>query len=307
MFRKIVVGHDGTPAADDAVALARQLRDPDGGRLIVTTVVPWSPPVILTAPGGDELARETFDRVHARLERTAERLGLADVPHRLEPVADASPARGLHRLAEEEEADLVVLGATHRHRLGRLTGRATVQRLMHGAPCAVAVAAPDQAERFSGAARICVAYDASPEARAALSAAYALAAGRHATVDIARVAETIVGPYGVTPALMASEMVDFDLDQARHEVDEAVAQAPPDVAVEGHVLEGPVAAALLSRAVGADLLVAGSRSYGPVHRVLAGSTSIALLTDGEVPVLVLPRAEDVARPADEPVAAAATR
>lgn len=302
MFRKIVVGYDGSPASDDAVALARQLRDPDGGRLLLAMVVPYAPAIVLTAP--DVQAQETFDRARARLERAADRLELT-VPHDLIPVGDSSPARGLDRLAAEEEADLIVLGATHRHALGRLTGRATVQRLLHGAPCAVAVSAPGQDGRFHGAFRICVAYDGSPEARAALATAYALASGRPATVDVCRVAETVVGPYGVTPPILATEMVDSDLENARRDVDEAVASAPPDVAVEGHVLEGPVAAALLARATGADLVLAGSRSYGPLKRVLAGSTSLGLLTDGEVPVLVLPRVPAEPRSRDAGRAAAA--
>jgi nucleotide-binding universal stress UspA family protein len=40
-----------------------------------------------------------------------------------------------------------------------------------------------------------------------------------------------------------------------------------------------------------DLLVCGSRSYGPVRRVLLGSVSAALVRQASVPVLVVPRGE----------------
>jgi nucleotide-binding universal stress UspA family protein len=39
-----------------------------------------------------------------------------------------------------------------------------------------------------------------------------------------------------------------------------------------------------------DLLVCGSRSYGPVQRALLGSVSSTLLEGATHPVLVLPRA-----------------
>ena len=38
-----------------------------------------------------------------------------------------------------------------------------------------------------------------------------------------------------------------------------------------------------------DLLVCGSRGYGPVRRVLLGTVSAALLRQASVPVLVTPR------------------
>jgi nucleotide-binding universal stress UspA family protein len=40
---------------------------------------------------------------------------------------------------------------------------------------------------------------------------------------------------------------------------------------------------------GIDLLVCGSRGYGPVRRVLLGTVSAALLRQASVPVLVTPR------------------
>jgi nucleotide-binding universal stress UspA family protein len=90
-FRTVVVGCDGSPQADDAVALALQLMDRRRGRLVLTHV-----------------------------------------------------ARGLNEVAETEHADLIVLGSTHFGAIGRLGNRTIVQRLLHGAPCAVAVAAPGQ-------------------------------------------------------------------------------------------------------------------------------------------------------------------
>jgi nucleotide-binding universal stress UspA family protein len=51
---------------------------------------------------------------------------------------------------------------------------------------------------------------------------------------------------------------------------------------------GPTIAAACEEA-GADLLVAGSRGYGPVMRVLLGSVSTQLVHTAPCPVLVVPR------------------
>jgi nucleotide-binding universal stress UspA family protein len=42
---------------------------------------------------------------------------------------------------------------------------------------------------------------------------------------------------------------------------------------------------------GVDLLVCGSRGYGPVRRVLLGTVSSALVRQAPVPTLVVPRAD----------------
>ena len=57
----------------------------------------------------------------------------------------------------------------------------------------------------------------------------------------------------------------------------------------GEVLEGDPVRELLFEAGQLGLLVCGSRSYGPVRRLLLGSTSSRLVREAPVPVLVLPR------------------
>jgi hypothetical protein len=88
------------------------------------------------------------------------------------------PARVLHDLAEREEASVVVLGSSRRGHVGRVLPSAVTDRLLHGAPCRVAVAP----RRFSfedadGAPRLIgVAFTDTPDGRAALARACMLAA-----------------------------------------------------------------------------------------------------------------------------------
>ena len=55
-------------------------------------------------------------------------------------VESRSPAQGLHELAAAESAALIVVGSTHTGHLGRVRPGSTGERLLSGAPCAVAVA-----------------------------------------------------------------------------------------------------------------------------------------------------------------------
>jgi nucleotide-binding universal stress UspA family protein len=50
-----------------------------------------------------------------------------------------------------------------------------------------------------------------------------------------------------------------------------------------------VAATLIAHSSELDLLVAGSRGYGPVRSVLVGSVSRALVRDASCPIVVAPR------------------
>jgi nucleotide-binding universal stress UspA family protein len=54
----------------------------------------------------------------------------------------------------------------------------------------------------------------------------------------------------------------------------------------------PAAAILYVAAVDVDLLVLGSRAYGPVRRALAGSVSSGAVRHAPCPVLLTPRLSD---------------
>jgi nucleotide-binding universal stress UspA family protein len=62
-----------------------------------------------------------------------------------------------------------------------------------------------------------------------------------------------------------------------------------DAQVSAEVLRGRPADALLALSGDVDLLVIGSRRWGPTARVLLGSTGEALLHDAACPVLTVPR------------------
>ena len=302
MFRNIVVGYDGRERGGDAVALAERLRDPRLGKLLLVsaypvTMLPAEPLAIVERRDVVELAAEA-SLTEARM------LLAADVPVQVSVVPAASPARALTELAERDGADLVVVGSTHRGKVGRVVPGTTAERLLHGAPCAVAVAPRGYAgDRLR---HIGVAYDGSPEAEAALDTAEAIAL----ECGVALTCYCVVEPAGWADGMIAAgtgaEWPSKTLEQhARQMLTAVTDHAPEGIELETRLLRGEPAEQIARKAAdGLDLLVLGSRGYGPLRRALLGTVSGRLVRESTCPVLVMPRSAVV--PRRVPATAAAT-
>ena len=205
--------------------------------------------------------------------------------------AFGSPASVLQSTAEEQEAELVVIGSTHTTPRGRVLPGSTGEVLLAGAPCAVAVAPSGYASAPAPRReRIGVAFDGSAEARAALGAAAGLAARYGAALQVL----TVLDVAGfASPALMGGpgyDRVHADVEATAHaHLDEVVAELPRDVATEGRLLEGAPARMLAEASADLDLLLMGSRGYGPLRAVLLGGVSGRLVREARCPLIVTPR------------------
>jgi nucleotide-binding universal stress UspA family protein len=276
-FRRVVVAFDGSPQGEDALALALRLCDHTEGVLTLTCVVTghrWhvSPEVQrVDAPVPDEVAL-----MFAEARASAIPAGV-HVRERA-PVAP-SPARGLTELAEREGADLIVIGSSAHAEAGLVRLERTAGRLLQGAPCAVAVAPGGLRERGEFR-RIAVAYDDSLESRAALAVAYDIAAPSRAAVTLIRA----FVPFGSDDLQREARL------EAQTLLDEAAGNAPAGVNPHTVLLHGEPGNVIRDACDGiVDLLVTGSRSYGPLQRALLGSVSEAVTEGASHPVLVVPR------------------
>jgi nucleotide-binding universal stress UspA family protein len=210
----------------------------------------------------------------------------------LHAVPGVSPVRGLHEAAETLDAALLVLGSSHRGRLGRVMPGGVGERMLHAAPCAVAIAPRGYGGAVDGVRRIGVGFVDTPEGHEALGAAAALAVLGGATVSSYTVLEAPpIGPVATTPGWVPPPD-DEPLRAKRAEAQAELARAsvPPDVLRSAEVLDGDAAGALAAVSSELDLLICGSRGYGPLRAALLGGTSTRLAHLCACPLLIIPRA-----------------
>ncbi len=284
MYRKIIVGYDGRPASDDALAFAKLISGATGAELIVAGVFQFDP-----LWGGRDPAFQEAEREYARaVERAAESVGAV-----AEAIPSSSPARGLHELAEESGADLVVVGSSSSGKLGQVLGGNVALTLLHGSPCSVAVAPRGFAESAPGAIKeITVGFDGTTESLAALHDTVDLARASGAVLNVVTVAEPPPIGYGKGggPNQGWHELKDEIEKEMKARLDEVLADLPDDVRAKGVLVVADVANGLAEAATeDGGLLVLGSRGYGPLRRVLLGSVSRELLRSAPCAVVVHPR------------------
>ncbi|MGZ8475503.1 MAG: universal stress protein [Candidatus Limnocylindria bacterium] len=293
MFRNVVVGYDGSERGGDAVALAERLRDPRKGMLVLVSAYPV--PSLTDETMATVERRDAFELEAEASVTEARKLLGPDVPTRVSVVPAASPARALTEVAERDGADLVVVGSTHRGRFGRVVLGTTAERLLHGAPCAVAVAprgyAGDELRHIG------VAYDGSPEAEAALDTAEAIATECGAVLTCYCVIEPAGWADGIIAAGTGAEWPSETLKRhARRMLTAVTDHAPEGIKLETRLLRGEPAEEIARKAAaGLDLLAVGSRGYGPLRCALLGSVSGRLVREASCPVLVMPRSAVVPR------------
>jgi nucleotide-binding universal stress UspA family protein len=286
MFQKTIVGVDDREGGRDALALAGRLNAFTDGELIAVRAYPHEARPSRASVGGFEEdmrndAKEELERIVTESAVEARRM----------IVGDTSPARALHQLAEEEHADMIVVGSTHRGQVGRVLVGGVTAGVLHHAPCPVAVAPLGYAARAVQPSVIGVGYDASDESRQALRLAGDLAKASGAQVRILSAVATPI--YATTTGAYEPDWLEGARQESRAGVDEAQQVLERiGVASSGDVVVGLAFEELseLSREV--DLMVVGSRGWGPMKRLLLGSTSEKLVREAACPVIAVPRPED---------------
>jgi nucleotide-binding universal stress UspA family protein len=290
----ILIGVDGSERTEDAVSFARRLAGATTGRIVLASAFPYSDVPSRAA----NLTYRNALKDDAR--RTARRMSelLSNVPaDRIHStvIANPSPAHALHDVAEAEDASIIVLGSTHTGRAGRVMPGSTAERLLHGAPCAVAVVPKDYRDSTHPTiARIGVAYNGTAESKAAVAAAAEAAGALDAELTVIGVLEADL--YGA-PAMTGGPSYNLlrkDIEeQIRTDLDSVVAGLPQGVRGVVACLEGEPAERLIDATEQLDLLVIGSRGYGPLRAVLAGGVSGRVIRGAHCPVIVVPRGVEV--------------
>jgi nucleotide-binding universal stress UspA family protein len=290
VFNTIVVGVDGRQGGSDALRLAEQLAQAGGGELVAVRVFSYQHrPALVGSPAVEEERQAT----RLALDRELADMGLTARTH---AVGDTSPARALHRMAERERADVLVVGSAHRGALGRVLVGDVALGSLHGSPCPVAVAPRGMADRDAAPLRrIGVGFDGTVESHRALAAAVALAQSARAQLKL-RCAATAPLPLFAEAPYADGAIVDYHLE-AEELISRTLAEL--DVDAVGEAVVGSPVETLVELSHRVDLLVVGSRGWGPVRRILLGSTAARLIREAACPVLVLPRGAATGEPGEQ--------
>ena len=268
------------------IALGIAMSDLAGGRIALVHAYPYDHGMI-PAPDYEATLRE---EATAGLERLA-----ATLPERLDVTlhtyASVSPAQALHAAAETLDPLAIVVGSTHRGPVGQVLPGGVGERLLHGAPCPVAIAPHGYAGEPAALTEIGVAFDDSPEARCALDAAIALARATGANVTTYTATEPIeTAPEALVPGWSTPPGYSVSRRQRAEQILESARERVPAELLGGtKLVTGHAGVALARASVDVDLLVCGSRGYGPLRAALLGGVSSTLAHTASCPLLVVPR------------------
>jgi nucleotide-binding universal stress UspA family protein len=294
MFRTVLVGVDGRPGGRDAIAFARQLAAPDA---VITFAHVYGPDLLLDGSGSLAVVSEreqAEDLLEQELDNASLDAQLVVFPgHRV--------GAGLHVLAERLRADLLVVGSTAHGMLDRVLIGDDTRAALAGAPCAVAIAPRGYRNQSHELETLGVGYDGSPESELALAAARELAGQRRATIWAVQVIPLTDADGDGPPA------ADWTADPSRliHRTIARLSTLGDDV--EGDAVYGKPREELVRYGENLDLLLVGSRGYGPLGRLFHGSVSDYLARHAPCPLLIMPRSSGNTGPAnrvdraDEPV------
>lgn len=276
MFKKAIVGVAARLGDRDAITLAKDLVA-DGAEVALAYVYLCDTTPVRGSSGAFEATERQrgLDLLEAARSESQIDAGLLCIGSR-------SVGRGLHELAELQGADVLVLGSTSHGLIGRVLIGDDTRAALNGAPCAVAIAPTGYSARPGAPTEIGVAYDGSPESEHALAVARELAVQHGARVS-AFEAVSLPGYLFGGPAAPVEKPISEFVENAR----ERIAALG---GVEPHAAYGNPAEELTLYSASLDLLVVGSRSYGPIGRLVHGSVSQQLARTARCPLLVLTRA-----------------
>ncbi len=158
---------------------------------------------------------------------------------------------------------------------------------LNGSPCAVAIAARGYAEHPTPITKVGVGYNESPESEQALRAAHLIAAPTRADVHVLEVVSIPTYAYtGMMPPVLGE-----GIESLIRETNARLSKLPDVTARAVYGLTGEELAAFGDEV---DVLVVGSRGYGPWRRLVLGSTSDYIERHARCTLLVLPRVAESA-------------
>ena len=142
MFNKIIWATDASPNADHALGFARTLATQNGGTIVALYSVE-----VIAGPGSrgafpaDPDTEERQAKIKQQVVELTDQGAKAEA--RVVQGGVKNAAHAIADVAEEEGADLIVIGTRGQTRVAGLLLGSVTQRLLHIAPCPVLVVPPE--------------------------------------------------------------------------------------------------------------------------------------------------------------------
>jgi nucleotide-binding universal stress UspA family protein len=285
----VLVGLDPDHQDDAPLTVGRALAELTGAPLMVAGTFLHDPITNAVSTGTVDADRraEVLRELEART---------AGVDADLLVKGGPSPARTLHEAAVELDASLLVVGSTRRGALGRVVPGSTAERLLQGSPCPVVVTPAGLPDGWAPR-RIGAGFLDAEDGRAGLRAAAALAHAAGAPLRAVTAVEPIDWSRHPAVAPLGADDLEAWRASAQATLDAELAALAADAT--GEVVMGSPIDALAELSEEVDVLVCGSRGYGPIRAVLLGGVTRAVVRMARCPVLIVPRTAEPA-PAEAP-------
>ena len=125
---KILVGYDGSKAAEDALKLAKTHAVAFKAKIIIATALEQGP----------NLQKEDIDKAESALEYLRTPFNIDDIPcETIASVSFLSHGEDLVQLAIDNRVDEIIIGVRKRSKVGKLLLGSTAQYIILNAPCPV--------------------------------------------------------------------------------------------------------------------------------------------------------------------------
>lgn len=290
MIERILIAYDGSTGSEAALQFGSRLADRLGAAVIVGTSLTDE-----QLESSEETAATAFEK-ESKARLWAARAHMpAGASHRVDEraVISSSSADAVRDLAVAEQADLILIGSTHRGAAGRVLPGSLALQLIGSVPCPLGIVPGGKVGEDNATGPVVVAYDGGTLAKRALEFAAQLAAEADTALHVIGVAMSkthlaapIAGGVSGVGAQVEREALE---DSMQAQLD----RLPRDLPVTGQVCEGSAVECLVHAAGDTGgIFVSGSHGRGPLMSLIVGSVSNAVAQRISWPaILVPPQAE----------------
>lgn len=309
-MRKILVGYDGSPAAEGAIDdLAHACIAGPVEALVLCAADVWLPPEEAAAPGpdrpqapdghspGSEIhakARAVFGECRATAARGADRLARQFPAWRVDWEARAdSPGWALTEAARNWRADLIVLGAHSHSAFERFFFGSAASRVLQGAPCSVRISRPRRHLHHPGL-RLMLAVDGSRDSGEAAVEVSRRSWPAQTEIRVVTVLDPGLESRAGRPGAFEQLWLEEHFQGARERISAIAARAAETLRASGlaathHIFDGDPKKVLLHEAEGwqADCLFLGARGLDHRGRWPVGSVASALASRAHCSVEII--------------------